>query len=365
MAFALVAAALFAVFRIPHTYASPEAGERLITIHDRGEEKGLITKEHTLRAVLSDAHITLDKNDLVEPGLDEELIGNNYQVNIYRARPVVIVDGGTRQLVMTAYQTPKQIAEHAGITLHDEDKATLELTNDLLTDGASERMTIERATPVLLTLYGQTDTVYTQAKTVSDFLKEKKIELGDKDTLSVQLAAPINPNLRIEIWHNGTQRVTRKEKIEAPVKQIQDSDHEVGYRKVTTEGEPGEKMVTYEIVMKNGKELRRKTINTVVVKKAVEQVEVVGSKPNFSGGFSAALLKLRSCEAGGNYANKNNPLYRGAYQFSYSTWANKYGIYDPADASPAQQDQAARETYERRGWQPWPVCGASLPDTFR
>ena len=365
VAFALIAAALFAVMRIPATYASAEAGERLITIHDRGEEKGLITKQTTLRAVFQEAHITLDKNDLVEPGLDQELIGNNYQVNIYRARPVVIVDGGTRQLVMTAYQTPKQIAEHAGIPLHDQDKASLERTNDLLTDGASERMTIERATPIHLTLYGQSDVVYTQAQSVAEFLKEKSIELASKDTLSVPLEDLLIPNMHIEIWHNGTQRVTKKEVIKVPVKQIQDADHEVGYHKVVTDGAAGEKMVTYEIVMKNGDEVSRKTVQTIVVKKPVERVEIVGAKPNFSGGFSAALSKLRACEAGGNYANKNNPLYRGAYQFSFETWGNRYGVRDPADASPAQQDQAARETYLRRGWQPWPNCGASLPDSFR
>jgi len=103
----------------------------------------------------------------------------------------------------------------------------------------------------------------------------------------------------------------------------------------------------------------------VVTEQPSKQVETVGSKPSFSGDFAAALAKLRACESGGNYANKNNASYRGAYQYSYSTWANKYGIYDPADASPAQQDQAARETYVRRGWQPWPHCGANLPDTYR
>jgi len=341
------------------------SGERLITIHDRGDEKGIITTATTLRDAFKEADIVLDKNDIVEPGIDEELVANNYQVNIYRARPVVIEDGNTKQMIMTAYQTPKQIAEHAGIVLHDEDQAELELTNDLIADGASVKMVIRRASAVELTLYGKEDMVYTQKATVAEFLKEKGISLEEKDTLSVKTTQPIVDGMSIEVWRNGKQTVTKEEPIKPPVKQIQDVDREIGYRKVTKEGTPGKKMVTYQIIMKNGKQVSKKILQTVVIKQAVQQVEIVGAKPSFSGGFAAALAKLRSCESGGNYANKNNPLYRGAYQFSYSTWANKYGIYDPADATPAQQDQAARETYVRRGWQPWPVCGASLPDTYR
>ena len=64
--------------------------ERLVMIHDRGEDRGVITKASTLRDVFKEADISLDKNDIVEPGLDEELVTNSYQVNVYRARPVVI-----------------------------------------------------------------------------------------------------------------------------------------------------------------------------------------------------------------------------------------------------------------------------------
>ena len=58
------------------------SGERLITIHDRGDEKGIITTATTLRDAFKEADIVLDKNDIVEPGIDEELVANNYQVNI-------------------------------------------------------------------------------------------------------------------------------------------------------------------------------------------------------------------------------------------------------------------------------------------
>lgn len=360
---ALAILGVLIVILMPRAHAAPQSGERLITIHDRGEERGLITRAKTLRDVFKEAHITLDKNDMVEPGLDQDLPGNNYQVNIYRARPMVIIDGQTKQLVMTAYQTPKQIAEHADIVLHDEDIATLELTDDMLTDGASERMTIDRAHSVRLTLYGQTDTVYTQRDTVADFLAEKEITLGEQDTLSVDRDNAIRSGMKIEIWRNGKQVVTRAEKIAPPVRQIQDTDRPVGYRKVTSEGTPGKKMVTYSIIMKNGEQVSKKVLQTVVVKQPTQEVVIVGAKPSFSGGFAAALAKLRSCEGGYDSWNAAGPYY-GAYQFDQGTW-NSVSSAPYGNATPAEQDAAARALYERRGWQPWPVCGASLPDTYR
>lgn len=76
---------------------------------------------------------------------------------------------------------------------------------------------------------------------------------------------------------------------------------------------------------------------------------------------------LRDCESSGNYANTNNPTYRGAYQFDQSTWDGvvarlglPYVGVDPATAPPSVQDAAAVQLHAERGWQPWPACSARL-----
>lgn len=357
----VVAGALLAVTKPAH---AADAQEHLVTIHDRGKVRTILTRHDVLRDALAEAEYTLDSNDLVEPGLDEELVSRDYQVNIYRARPIVIQDGNIKQLVMSAYQTPKQIAEHAGISLRDEDNATLTMTDSLIRDGASTVMQIDRATPLKLILYGKKQTVYTQATTVADFLTEKKITIGQKDTLSVKSDMAITAGMKIEVWRNGKQTITRDETINFEIEQIEDKDRPVGYKKITEAGIKGKKSVTYEVTMKNGKELKRRKIQSVVIEQPKKQVEIVGAKPSFSGDFANALAKLRSCEGGYGSWNPAGPYY-GAYQFDKGTWSS---VADPSkygNASPAEQDAAARALYERRGWSPWPVCGASLPDTYR
>lgn len=166
--------------------------EHLVTIHDRGKEKSVISKKDTLGEVLKESKIILDKNDIVEPSLNEKLVATAYQVNIYRARPVVIVDGANKLLVMSAYQTPRQIAEHAGLSLYREDTATMTLSDNIVRDGASVRLEIDRAAAITLVLYGKQEQLHTQTSTVGDFLKEKILHF----VRTIQYLAP-SPQLYI------------------------------------------------------------------------------------------------------------------------------------------------------------------------
>ena len=93
------------------------------------------------------------------------------------------------------------------------------------------------------------------------------------------------------------------------------------------------------------------------------------------------LHKLRSCESGNNMGRRGGSsegtfdysavsrsgTYRGAYQFSRSTWdsvASRHYPWlvgmDPAATEWYWQDAMARALYSERGGQPWPNCGRNL-----
>lgn len=356
--FALLLVVSIAISTVRTVHAAPEmpeSGERLVVIHDGADERGFITKSSTVKEAIEDMGISLDKNDLVEPSLDEELIASSYDINIYRARPVTIVDGAIRKKIMSAYRTPSQIVQHADMEFREEDKAEMSMPV-----GGAMQLTVTRATPLILVLYGKKETVYTHVKTVAELLDEKAITLGENDALSIDKNTLITANMVIELWREGKQTITEEEEVKFDIELIQDVDREVGFREIKTAGTPGKRTVTYEIEMRNGVEVSRQEIQSVTITEPKTQVEIVGAKSPFGDDLSAAFAALRQCESGGNYANKNNPLYRGAYQFSYQTWANNGGYYDPADAPPALQDAAALALYERRGWQPWPACSRKL-----
>ncbi|MCY1357064.1 G5-linked-Ubiquitin-like domain protein [compost metagenome] len=258
--------------------ATPAPNGRLMTVHDRGSEKVFLSKANTVGDALKEAGIPFDATDAVEPAESEPLVATDYQVNIYRSRPVIVVDGVSSQVVMTPYQTPAKIAKHAGITLYDEDTTTINPANDIINEGAGLRMEIDRATLFSFTLYGKKIDARTQATTVGDMLKEKNITLASNDVLSVDQSAPIVAGMTVELWRNGVQTVTQDEEVKFETEQIKDADQPVGYKKIQTPGVAGKRTVTYEIEMKNGQELSRKEIQSVTTAQPQKQVEVVGAK---------------------------------------------------------------------------------------
>lgn len=261
-----------------HPVEAQVSGGRLITVHDRGTENAFITTKDTLKDALSEHGIVLDQKDAVEPSLDEKLVAPDYQVNIYRARPVTIIDGATRQKVVTPYQSAERIVKDAGITLYAEDKTTLTRSTDYVSDGAGLQLTITRATLITLDLYGKTTPVRTQEKTVAAMLKEKNINLGQDGRVSVAIDAPITEGMQLRIWREGKQTVTVDEAVAFETEQIKDADRALGYKEVQTAGVEGKRTVTYEVTIQNGVEVARTEIASLVLVQASKQVEIIGSK---------------------------------------------------------------------------------------
>jgi uncharacterized protein YabE (DUF348 family) len=273
---------LVAIVFLTGVVRAEAANQHLITIHEGDSVRSIISNKDTLREAFADAGIAIDPADKIEPSVDKKLVSNDYQVNIYRARPITIVDGVHQIRVMTAYQTPSQIARQASVELRSEDKTQLAFPEDVVADGASLRLTIDRALPVQLDLYGKSEVVYTQATTVKDFLREKSITLTKDDRVSVDQATNIVANMQLRVWREGKQTVTVDEPIAPPTETVQDANQPIGYKKVQDEGKPGRKSVTYELIVINGQEVSRQAIQSVDIEQPTKQIVVVGIKPNGS-----------------------------------------------------------------------------------
>lgn len=278
-AFFMIAGAIIVMASISHADdGRSDADGRLITIHDRGDEKVILTNATTIGDALKEAGVKLDSKDTVEPSVDQKLIASDYQVNIYRARPVIVVDGAIKQKIITPYQTTNQIAKDAGIDVYPEDIMTLDRTDDILADGAGLKLTIDRATPFKFILYGKSLTARTQAKTVGEMLAEKGITLAENDRVSVDKSTPITSDLSVRVWREGKQTITVEEDVDFEVEEIADADQPVGYRSVRTAGELGSRSVTYEVKIQDGKEVSRTEIASITTKESKKQVEIIGVK---------------------------------------------------------------------------------------
>jgi hypothetical protein len=82
----------------------------------------------------------------------------------------------------------------------------------------------------------------------------------------------------IQLWKNGKQTITVDEDIAFTTRQVRDANRDRGYKEIQTQGVNGKRTVTYEIEMRNGKEIARTVANTVTTQQPVEQVEIIGAK---------------------------------------------------------------------------------------
>jgi len=264
---------------------------RLVSVYDRGTTHVFLSKAKTLGEALKAENIELDAHDTVEPSVKEELVASSYRVNIYRARPVVVVDGAIRIKTVSPYQTAKQIAKDVGVTVYDEDITTLKPLSDFITDGAGLQLTIIRAKPIVLDLYGKKTEIRTQARTVGSMLIEKNIILGDKGYVSVSKETPISPGMDVRIWREGVQTVSIDQETPVISRLVYDIDRPIGYRAIQTAGTPGIRSVTYQLNIKDGVEISRVEIANIITRNPTEQVEVIGLRNDGSG-----LTKSKSAQ---------------------------------------------------------------------
>lgn len=257
--------------------------ERVITVYYDGVEQTVVTNAPTVGEVLERAEIPIAENDLVEPGVKTQLSAPSYNINIYRARPVTVVDGNQRSTVITPHTSAAQIAQDAGVALYNEDIAEISrIDNFLAENGVGLKLTIKRAIPIKLSLYGKEQEVRTQATTVGGLVQEKGLVLGEQDSTSLPLDTPITAGMKLEVWRNGVQTVTVEEAVKFTTEIIYDVDKPMSYKEIKELGRNGKKSVTYEVELRNGQEVSRKQIQSVDIEQPVKQVEIVGAKGQFT-----------------------------------------------------------------------------------
>jgi uncharacterized protein YabE (DUF348 family) len=311
----------------------------VIVKHD-GAEQTVPSREPTVGTLLAKLHITLEQGDVVEPGLSAHINQDKFRINVYRAVPVAINDGGNRTFTFSASKTPRAIANQAGLKPYPEDLVTVSPTNNFLSQQAiGETVNIKRSVPIGLILYGTPIVTRSHSDTVGEMLREKNIVLRNGDTVQPSENTPITPNMQVFILHKGTSIVTETQQIPVPVQTVDDPSLTSGTSAVRQQGSPGILLITYQVDQKTGV---RTQLQSVQLQPPIPQIVARGTAPvPANSNLATWLSKLRQCESGGNYQTNTGNGYYGAYQFSASTWNSLNTGYARADLAPPGVQDAA------------------------
>ena len=198
-----------------------ESEEHFVIFYDKGEKLIVKTNAETVGEAIKRAGIIIDEADLVDPGLDTEINGDNFHINIHRARPVVIKDGKQTKYIMTASYDPKTIAKEAGMTIYDGDTIELVKNENFLESGVASEYLITR---------------------------------------------------------NGGRTLTIETEISYAEETVKDYNLTTGTSEVRQLGELGKKTSTYNILYKDGEEISRELVSEEVTKEPVARIVAVGAK---------------------------------------------------------------------------------------
>lgn len=255
----------------------PSDSHIVILSYDKKTET-IPTRAKTVGELLKRLNIVVNEGDVVEPSLSAAIPEDNFKVNVYRARPVTVVQGNIQKFSLSAALTPRSIAEQAGVTLFPEDQVTIAPSNNFLRDGITARVTIKRATPLTLNVYGTALQVRTQTSTVKDLLREKNVKLAKGDTVQPAPTATLTANQQVFVLREGTQLLTEEQAIPMPLRRVKDNSLSYGTIVVRQTGAPGKKLITY-INGPGG----RQVVQEVIIEAPVTQIEAEGSYINISG----------------------------------------------------------------------------------
>ena len=256
-----------------------------------GKKQSVPTRATTVEDFLARTNVTLNEGDVVEPSKDTVIVEDNFRVNVYRARPVTVFDGNKRVQALSAATTPRSVVAQVGLEVFPEDKLKQEVSDNVLKDQViGEKITINRAVPVALNIYGTPVTVRTHAQTVGELLKEKNIQLASGDATQPSAATTLVPGIQVFVTRFGTQIITADEPIPMEVQIVEDASLSFGATAIRQAGSPGKKIVTYQLDLQNGKEVGRRKIQEVRATEPVTQIKARGKAFNISQDKEAVML---------------------------------------------------------------------------
>jgi len=319
----------------------------MVSLYVDGSRRLFSTNSQNVGDVLRHANIKLNSGDIVEPAAATAISHGQFNINVYRAHPVLVVDGLQTYHVNSAHQSPRLLALDAGVKTYTEDTYSTGIITDFVQNSAlGEKVTINRAKPLSVKVDGGFRTIRTQAGTVGDALKAADISLGVQDTVSQPLTDPVVPGMDVAITRVSEALVTQTQTLPRPVQTVNDPTALKGTSTVTDPGADGQKTVTYRIHYTNGVETSREVVQVVSETDPKPQIVSVGTKVIFAGSVeywrpqvvAAATANgldpnIMNCETHGNASDVSSFVINGQhptglFQFLPSTWATataKYG----------------------------------------
>lgn len=255
-----------------------------VSVTDLGETEVYVAPRHTaLNDVLSGNGYTFDEDDVVVPALSTELVTDS-NVSVVRLNRVTVDADGSRSRIELLGGTVETALSEAGITLNEKD--IVEPAADTqLTDGM--RIHVGRYISMAVEADGEVQKFTGAAHSYAAALSSLGIELGDEDRITMETADGTTVVDRDAAAINGAslhvQRVTSEEYIT-----IEDVKYKTEYEytddlfkgeeSTRVKGENGSKRVLYRVTYVDGEVESEVPVEEEVLEEATNAFVQIGTR---------------------------------------------------------------------------------------
>jgi len=179
----------------------------------------------------------------------------------------------------TRQSTVSEFLAENDITIGEFDRVSM-LMEDELYDRA--RIVIRKGRIFTLNIDGNVEIITTTKKTVREAFSETGINIGVADRVEPSLDSLIEENLVVNVFRVANETITVDTEIPFKTKEVSDSSLAKGKTKVKVRGVNGLKQTVYNITTEDGVEIKREVVSETIVREPTTRVVSVGTKTTSS-----------------------------------------------------------------------------------
>ncbi|MFI9730366.1 ubiquitin-like domain-containing protein [Streptomyces sp. NPDC052092] len=336
------------------------AEDKAVELNVDGRPRTLHTFADDVTALLAEEGVRTGPYDEIVPAPGTALEDGD-AIEVRRARPLLLTLDGTRQEVWTTAETVREALERIGVRVSGA-RMSVPPGRRIGPAGLALDVRTERAVTVLAD--GRARTVRTNAATVREAVTQAGITLRGRDTTSVAPGSFPRDGQTVTVLRITDGTEVRDEAIPFTEVRVEDPALTRGAEVVDRPGRQGLRRLTYAQRTVNGVRQKPRLLGTEVVRDPLPRRVRVGTRPvppSVRGADALDWDALARCESGGRPdATDPSGTYGGLYQFDTRTWQDLGGTGRPQDAPAAEQTHRAKKLYVSSGAAAWPHCGTRL-----
>lgn len=190
-----------------------------------------------------------------------------------RTSRVTVVDGDRAVTLLTMKTTNEEILSQAGVSLERNDKVV-----ESGREGNAFTLQVNRAIPVQVTVDGEETEVVLYRGTVQDALSAAGVDVSETDLCNLSLDASLEKGMDISIDRVEYRDVTTVEKIPYGEERRESNQVLKGKEKIYLYGMQGERTIVTREKLVNGQVVETTLVSDEVTKEPVDKIVLVGTK---------------------------------------------------------------------------------------